>query len=71
MAAFNDVVVGPGHDVSDLHYDWARLREVDEDGVLLVRPDKHPGRRSLRLTADSERVLHAAMTSILKREAEA
>ncbi|HVH93343.1 MAG TPA: FAD-dependent monooxygenase [Nocardioidaceae bacterium] len=63
------VVVGPGREMTDLYYDWARLREVEEDGVLLVRPDKHIGWRSLRLPADPERALHEAMTAILGREA--
>ena len=35
------VVIGPGREVTDLYYDWARLREVEEGGALLVRPDKH------------------------------
>src|SRR5690606_5300569 len=26
------VVIGPGRAVTDLYYDWAKLREVDEDG---------------------------------------
>jgi 2,4-dichlorophenol 6-monooxygenase len=37
------VVIGPGREVTDLYYDWAKLREVEESGVLLVRPDKHIG----------------------------
>ena len=42
------VVIGPGREVTDLYYDWAKLREVEEDGALLVRPDKHIGWRSDR-----------------------
>src|SRR3954452_6599843 len=61
------VVIGPGRDVTDLYYDWARLREVEEDGVLLVRPDKHIGWRSTRLPEDPEAALLAAMASILGR----
>jgi 2,4-dichlorophenol 6-monooxygenase len=61
------VVIGPGRHVTDLYYDWARLREVEEDGALLVRPDKHIGWRSVRLPADPERALHDAMTAILGR----
>jgi 2,4-dichlorophenol 6-monooxygenase len=59
------VVIGPGRQVTDLYYDWARLREIEEDGVLLVRPDKHIGWRSLRLPADPQRALHDAMAAIL------
>ena len=65
------VVIGPGREVTDIYYDWARLREVSEDGALLVRPDKHIGWRSTRLPADPERALHAAMSSLLGREASA
>ena len=61
------VVIGPGRQVTDLYYDWARLREVEEDGVLLVRPDKHIGWRSARLSTDPERELHDAMAAILGR----
>ncbi len=61
------MVIGPGREVTDLYYDWARLREVDEDGVLLVRPDKHIGWRSMRLPADPERALIDAMAAILGR----
>jgi 2,4-dichlorophenol 6-monooxygenase len=61
------VVIGPGRQVTDLYYDWARVREVEEDGALLVRPDKHIGWRSVRLPADPERALHDAMAAILGR----
>ncbi|MEW2386148.1 FAD-dependent monooxygenase [Micromonospora sp. NPDC047707] len=61
------VMIGPGRPVTDLYYDWARVREVEEDGVLLVRPDKHIGWRSMRLPADPERTLHEAMSAILGR----
>jgi 2,4-dichlorophenol 6-monooxygenase len=62
------VVIGPGRHVTDLYYDWARVREVGEDGVLLVRPDKHIGWRSMRLPADPDRALYEAVTAILRRE---
>jgi len=61
------VVIGPGRQVTDLYYDWARVREVEEDGALLVRPDKHIGWREARLPADPERALHDAMAAILGR----
>jgi 2,4-dichlorophenol 6-monooxygenase len=61
------VVIGPGREVTDIYFDWARLREVAEDGALLVRPDKHIGWRSMTLPEDPERALHAAMSSLLSR----
>jgi 2,4-dichlorophenol 6-monooxygenase len=59
------VIIGPGQEYTDLYYDWARAREVAEDGVLLVRPDKHIGWRSMTLPADPEAALRAALTSLL------
>jgi 2,4-dichlorophenol 6-monooxygenase len=64
------VVIGPGREVTDLYFDWARLREVAEDGALLVRPDKHIGWRSMQLPADPEGALQAAMSALLGRAAE-
>jgi 2,4-dichlorophenol 6-monooxygenase len=61
------VVIGPGREVTDLYYDWSRIREVAEDGVLLVRPDKHIGWRSVTLPDDPERALRAAVTRLLGR----
>jgi len=61
------VVIGPGREVTDLYYDWARIREVEEDGALLVRPDKHIGWRSTTLPRDPEKALRAALTTLLGR----
>jgi 2,4-dichlorophenol 6-monooxygenase len=63
----NTVIIGPGRQVTDIYYDWARLREVDEDGVLLVRPDKFIGWRSMSLPADPEQALRDALTALLSR----
>ncbi|GLY97487.1 hypothetical protein [Actinoplanes sp. NBRC 103695] len=59
------VVIGPGRAVTDLHYDWTRAREVEEDGVVLVRPDKHIGWRATRLPADPPADPPAALRSAL------
>jgi 2,4-dichlorophenol 6-monooxygenase len=61
------VVIGPGRPVTDLYYDWARLREVEESGALLVRPDKHIGWRAMTLPDDPESALRRALTRILGR----
>ena len=61
------VVIGPGREVTDLYYDWARLREIDESGALLVRPDKHIGWRAPALPADPAAALRAALRQILGR----
>jgi 2,4-dichlorophenol 6-monooxygenase len=61
------VVIGPGREVTDLYYDWARLREVEESGALLVRPDKHIGWRAMTLPADPRAALRDALSHILGR----
>ena len=63
------VIIGPGREVTDIYYDWARVREVGEDGVLLVRPDKYIGWRSMTLAPDPEQALRQALTHILSRQA--
>lgn len=62
------VVIGPGREVTDLYYDWARVREVEEDGAILVRPDKHIGWRALRRPDDPARALRGALATILGRD---
>jgi 2,4-dichlorophenol 6-monooxygenase len=61
------VVIGPGADADDLYYDWARLRGIDEDGVLLVRPDKIIAFRSAAMVDDPEAALVDALTAVLSR----
>jgi 2,4-dichlorophenol 6-monooxygenase len=60
-------VIGPGRPYTDLYDDWARLREVEEDGCVLVRPDAHVGWRAATLAADPAAELHAALSAILSR----
>ncbi|MGW7426321.1 FAD-dependent oxidoreductase [Streptomyces sp. NPDC054813] len=62
------VVIGPGREVTDLYYDWAKLREIDESGVLLVRPDKHIAWRAMDLPENPEDQLRAALLSVLGRD---
>ncbi|GAA2749415.1 FAD-dependent oxidoreductase [Amnibacterium kyonggiense] len=61
------VVIGPGRATTDLYFDWAKVREVDEDGVLLVRPDKIVAWRSLRAVDDPAVALRRALLRILGR----
>ena len=60
-------VIGPGRRYIDLYDDWARLREVGEDGCVLVRPDAHVGWRAATMAGDPERELEAALRAILDR----
>ncbi|MFE9651031.1 FAD-dependent oxidoreductase [Streptomyces sp. NPDC006365] len=61
------VVIGPGREVTDLYYDWAKLREVEESGAILVRPDKHIAWRSMSLADDPEAALRGALAQLLGR----
>ncbi|GIH71979.1 FAD-dependent oxidoreductase [Sphaerimonospora thailandensis] len=61
------VVIGPGREVTDLYYDWAKLREVDESGAILIRPDKHIAWRSMSMVEDPEEALRSALTRTLGR----
>ncbi|GAB3668158.1 FAD-dependent monooxygenase [Nocardioides korecus] len=65
------VVIGPGRAVTDLYYDWSRLREVEESGALLVRPDKHVAWRAASLPDDPEGALREAFAQLLGRRARA
>jgi 2,4-dichlorophenol 6-monooxygenase len=60
-------VIGPGREYTDLYDDWARLREVGEDGCVLVRPDAHVGWRAASLAEDPAGELRAALEVILDR----
>jgi 2,4-dichlorophenol 6-monooxygenase len=59
------VVIGPGQAVTDLYYDWAKLRAVEEGGAVLVRPDKHIAWRCMTMPSDPEGALRTAMRQVL------
>lgn len=63
------IVIGAGEPVQDLYFDWGRLREVAEDGAVLVRPDTHIGWRAHRMSDDPVTALRDAMLRILHRQA--
>ncbi len=60
-------VIGPGRRYTDLYDDWARLREVEEEGCVLVRPDAHVAWRANRLTPTPQADLTAVLTAILAK----
>jgi 2,4-dichlorophenol 6-monooxygenase len=61
-------VIGPGREYTDLYDDWARLREVAEDGCVLVRPDAHVAWRAARISNDPAAELRRVLESILDRK---
>ncbi|GGM35679.1 FAD-dependent oxidoreductase [Promicromonospora citrea] len=64
------VVIGPGREVIDTYYDWARIRGVEESGAVLVRPDTHVAWRVQSLADDPERALGEALRAVLGRAAD-
>jgi 2,4-dichlorophenol 6-monooxygenase len=58
-------VIGPGRDTLDTYDDWARAREVQENGAILVRPDCHVAWRSNALADDPVAALGDAMEQVL------
>ncbi|WP_049783619.1 FAD-dependent oxidoreductase [Corynebacterium efficiens] len=62
------VVIGEGEVHQDLYGDWLRQREVQEDGAILVRPDKHIGWRAHRMVEDPRSALAAVLSTILSND---
>lgn len=54
---------------ADTEGTWAKLRGIDDDGALLVRPDVHVGWRSKGRAADPAKALDTALRQILSRPA--
>lgn len=51
----------------DPYGDWANVREIDDSGCVLVRPDRHVGWRSMSLQDDPHGELLRVMRKILSR----
>ncbi|AGF71148.1 FAD-dependent oxidoreductase [Corynebacterium halotolerans] len=62
--------IGPDQDYTDTYGDWARLREIEDDGCLLVRPDNHVGYREARLVSDPTAALRDALETVLHLNAD-
>lgn len=63
----NAVQVGDGGEVGDPEGHWRDLRQVDDDGVVLVRPDGHVAFRSKGRVEDPYDTLLAALRAITFR----
>lgn len=61
------VAIGAGLEWEDHFGDWARLREVGDDGAIVVRPDQVVGWRSHSLADDPAAELCAALAAITGR----
>ncbi|GAA1678851.1 FAD-dependent monooxygenase [Kribbella yunnanensis] len=60
-------VIGPGRELEDLYGDWSRVREIPDNGCLLVRPDAHIAYRASELPADPTETLQQAVQQLLGR----
>jgi 2,4-dichlorophenol 6-monooxygenase len=60
-------VIGPGREHIDLYEDWARAREVGEDGCVLVRPDMHVAWRAAGAVDDPAAELSQVLAAVLAR----
>lgn len=66
------VGVGYGQEFHDPYFDWARIRGVEEDGAVLVRPDRFVAWRAERIVVEegedwAECTLRKVLRSILAR----
>lgn len=57
--------IGWKGDFEDVYFDWARRREVDEDGCILVRPDRFVAWRSKGLIDEPKQKLEVVLKSTL------
>ncbi len=57
--------IGPGCEVLDPYRSWARLREVEESGCVLVRPDRFILWRAQRHAGDASRLLQSILSAAL------
>ncbi|WP_375434973.1 FAD-dependent oxidoreductase [uncultured Hymenobacter sp.] len=58
-------LIGPGCPYEDLYGEWADLREIEESGCLLIRPDLHVAWRQFTVAPDAHQALAAAITHLL------
>jgi len=64
------VSIGPGRPVEDPYGTWAELREIEDGGVLLVRPDLYVAGRHLSAPSSPEQAaewLRTTLGSVLAR----
>jgi hypothetical protein len=59
--------IGFGQDWEDPYFDWERVREVEDSGCVLVRPDRFIGWRKKTVPEDVGEALGSVMKAILSR----
>lgn len=63
----NSYSIGWNQDFEDVYRDWGRRREVEEDGCVLIRPDRFVCWRSMEVADDCEARLEEVLTQVLGR----
>jgi 2,4-dichlorophenol 6-monooxygenase len=58
-------VIGPRRPVEDPVGDWARAREIEDTGIVLVRPDHHVCWRHASMVDDPQAALMRVMRAVL------
>lgn len=61
----NAYSIGWRQDFEDVYFDWARRREIAEDGCIFVRPDRFIAWRSEGMITNPEEKLRKVLKSIL------
>jgi len=59
--------IGFGLDYHDVYREWYKRRGVDEDGCVLVRPDRVVAWRSVKMVSDFKDKLQAVLNHVLSR----
>lgn len=57
--------IGWKQDVEDVYFDWAKRREVEEDGCVLARPDRFVAWRAKTMVPDAAAKLETVMRKVL------
>lgn len=57
--------IGWKQDYEDVYFDWARRREVEEDGCVLMRPDRFVAWRSAKIIPDADTKLEKVLRKVL------
>ncbi len=60
-------MIGDGGEIGDPNAAWASVREILDDGALLVRPDGHVAWRAREMADDPDGCLQAALDRIFAR----
>ncbi|KAI3395637.1 hypothetical protein diail_1002 [Diaporthe ilicicola] len=64
----NSYGIGFGLDYHDVYREWFTRREVEDDGCVLVRPDRFVAWRSMKMIHDCEGKLSTVLDRILSRD---